>query len=147
MTPCIVALGSNLGDREANLEVAVAKLGSVFDVIARSRWMDTTPMYLVDQPRFLNGVVKIHSAFGPLATLNELQLIETEMGRERLIENGPRTMDLDLITYGILQYRFNLPQGHIVIPHERAFERDFVLGPWSQIDKESLDFFEKILTK
>ncbi len=147
MTPCIVALGSNIGDLIDNLDRAVSALEMSFKVIAVSEFIVTKPMYLANQPNFLNACVKILSPFGPRMTLGKLMDIEDSMGRKREVSKGPRIIDLDLISYGSLIYRFNLHSGYVHLPHQRAHERNFVLNPWRQIDPVTESEYHEVLKK
>ncbi len=134
MARALLALGSNLGDREAFLDFAVAKLEALPSThcLAQAKRYDTTP---VDVPeayaelRFLNSAVLIETALAPLPLLHALQAIEAEAGRIRTIKNGPRPLDLDIVLYeGI---RCETPE--LTLPHPRAHERSFVLDPLADL--------------
>jgi 2-amino-4-hydroxy-6-hydroxymethyldihydropteridine diphosphokinase len=131
-----IALGSNLdsrfGDREANLHEAVRRLASLGEVKAVSAFYDTEPVGYLDQPRFLNGAAVLETRLEPLALLRGLLEIEHAMGRERLIDKGPRVIDLDLLLYGsrILQ----TPE--LTLPHPEIQARRFVLEPLAEIAGE-----------
>mgnify|MGYP000871639710 CR=1 FL=1 len=137
MVPIVVALGSNLGDSEANLRQTFALLSEfVADARMSSIW-ETEPMYLEDQPRFRNAVVTGRASEGPLGLLRRMKRLETELGRVPGPRNGPRAIDLDLVAYGGLRYRFEeVGQTVLQVPHPRAHERAFVLGPWAELEPE-----------
>ncbi|OAG43959.1 dihydropteroate synthase [Fonsecaea monophora] len=126
----VVAFGSNLGDRLANIEAALAKMReNDLRVLKLSSLYETKPMYYDDQDPFLNGVCQIETSLAPLQLLDVLQAIENELGRKRLIDKGPRTVDLDVILYN--QDYFKHPR--LNIPHILMLEREFVLRPLTDI--------------
>lgn len=131
-----VALGSNLqsefGDRETNLELAVARMGALGRVVAVSSFHDTEPVGEVEQPRFLNGAVLLETDLSPEELLRELLAIELGMGRDRsatAVEQGPRVIDLDLLLYGS-EVRVT---EELVLPHPEMHLRRFVLEPLAEI--------------
>jgi 2-amino-4-hydroxy-6-hydroxymethyldihydropteridine diphosphokinase len=126
LTPAAIAFGANLGDREATLAEAVRRLGALGRLVAVSPVYRSAPMYLESQPEFLNGVAMIDSELPPRAILAGLKQIERDLGRRHRQRNGPRELDLDLILYGALAYRFG---GELRVPHPRARGRRFVLQP------------------
>jgi 2-amino-4-hydroxy-6-hydroxymethyldihydropteridine diphosphokinase len=135
VTPFYIGIGSNLGDREIRLQEALNALGRVFDIKAVSPLYETAPMYVLDQPAFLNGAIKAETDKGPLGVLRELKRIEREVGRLPRDRFGPREIDLDLIAFGSLIYRFRdespgqQSQAELTLPHPRLVERRFVLQP------------------
>jgi 2-amino-4-hydroxy-6-hydroxymethyldihydropteridine diphosphokinase len=125
-----IALGSNLGDREAHLAFAVARLSSVLSNLRHSRWHDTAPVGVApDQPRYLNGVVVGDTALTARELLRELLAIEAAAGRTRPSPMAPRTLDLDLILFGTERIR----EAGLVVPHPRFRERLFVLEPLAEV--------------
>lgn len=131
-----LALGSNLGDRARNLESALERLeaGGV-RVLARSSIYETAPQEFLDQPWFLNQVLRAETVLFPLQLLRLTQRVEREMGRERgpaSIPRGPRLIDIDILLYG--QATINSPQ--LVVPHPAMLERRFVLEPLQEIAPE-----------
>lgn len=127
-----IALGSNQGDRELNLLRAVAEIGRLEQtrITALSGFYDTEPVGPVDQPNFLNAVLRLETALSPRSLLAELQRIETDVFRRvRDVQWGPRSMDLDILLYGDLI----LDEEGLVIPHPRLHERRFVLVPLTEI--------------
>lgn len=134
MPQVVIALGSNLGD-------SLRRIGRAIELIAplttRLRWSHvyrSEPMYVADQPSFLNAVATGHTDLGPRALLKALKGIECEMGRQTRIRNGPREIDIDLVVYGSLIYEFSRSEGDgLVIPHPRLAERRFVLEPMAEV--------------
>jgi 2-amino-4-hydroxy-6-hydroxymethyldihydropteridine diphosphokinase len=134
MTRAYVGLGSNLGDREASLREAVGLLGAnpEIEIVAVSRFRETEPVGLADQPRFLNGAVAIDTELAAPDLLDRLLATERELGRERGEGPrwGPRTIDLDLLLYG--DETFERPG--LTVPHPRLHERRFALEPLAELD-------------
>ena len=130
----VVALGSNIGEPRENLDLAIALLREATEVVAVSSYYQTKPVGFLDQPDFLNAVCLIESDLPALDLLKMLHGIEKAMGRERLIQWGPRTIDLDLIQYGALLSSAE----ELKLPHPRAHERKFVLEPWLEIEPDAI---------
>ena len=124
-----LALGSNLGDRQANLKQAIASLSPQMEVKAKSRVYETPPWGYTDQPKFLNQVVKVDTYVGPEQLLKHLKRLEIALGRIPSFQNGPRLIDLDILFYDELI--LNTPP--LLLPHPRLQERGFVLMPLSDI--------------
>lgn len=127
-----IALGTNQGDRERNLLRAVAEIGKLPQtrITALSGFYDTEPVGPVEQPNFLNAVIRVETSLTPRGLLTELQRIETEVfRRKRDVHWGPRSLDLDILLYGDLI----LDDEGLVIPHPRLNERRFVLVPLAEI--------------
>jgi dihydropteroate synthase/2-amino-4-hydroxy-6-hydroxymethyldihydropteridine diphosphokinase len=125
-----LALGTNLGDRRANLIGALRALaGRGLTVTALSRVYETEPAYVTDQPRFLNMVVQADTALEPLAVLDMLKALEADLGRAASVRYGPRLIDLDLLLAG------DQVVGHerLTLPHPRLHERAFVLVPLAEL--------------
>ena len=119
----VIALGSNLGDREYNLRRAIAALP--VRVVRVSRFHETEPVD-APPPMYLNAVVTGHTTLPPLALLEALLALERRLGRTRRgMRNEPRIIDLDLIAYGATRMR----TARLTLPHPRAHERDFVMRP------------------
>jgi 2-amino-4-hydroxy-6-hydroxymethyldihydropteridine diphosphokinase len=130
----LIALGSNLrGDFpsiEALLDAALGRFAAAgLEVVRRSSWWRSTSWPDPAQPDYLNGVVVVETMLGPHETLAALREIEARFGRKRTIANAPRTLDLDLIAYG----RTVLSSPDLELPHPRAAERLFVMGPMAEI--------------
>lgn len=132
MTAVYLALGSNLGDRTANLETAIAALPPAVDVTGRSPVYESDPQYVTDQPAFLNMALRGDTELEPGDLLRRLKEIEVELGRMPGVRYGPRHIDLDIIFFGD---RIVDAPG-LVIPHPRLAERIFVLKPLSDIAPE-----------
>lgn len=126
-----VGLGSNLDSPRRHLEAAFAALDGLTGtrVLARSSLYRTAPMGFADQPDFINAVAKLATALPPRALLDALLALETEHGRVRRIQNGPRTLDLDLLLHGAA----DLEEPGLVVPHPRMHERAFVLVPLIEV--------------
>jgi len=128
-----VALGSNLGDREAAIRGALAELGREpgIEVAAVSTLIDTEPVGVVDQPRFLNGVAALETELSASDLLAVLLEVERRFGRQRegAVPQGPRTLDLDLLLYGDAE----IDEPGLAVPHPRLHEREFVLGPLAEV--------------
>jgi len=133
-----VGLGANLGDRRATLRQAVAALVDLGRVAAASRLWETGPMYVTDQPAFLNAVVAVETAAsGPEEIVRALQRIERDLGRTPSRRFGPRAIDLDLLL--IAGSTVVVQDGDIVVPHSRLAERRFVLAPLAELAPEAID--------
>jgi 2-amino-4-hydroxy-6-hydroxymethyldihydropteridine diphosphokinase len=118
-----LALGSNLGDRFANLQAAMAALPPAVRVLARSPVYETPPWGLADQPAFLNMALKGRTALAPLDLLKHLKRLEIELGRLPAVRWGPRRIDMDILFYD----RLILETPELTLPHPRLHERAFVL--------------------
>jgi 2-amino-4-hydroxy-6-hydroxymethyldihydropteridine diphosphokinase len=133
MPRAYVALGSNLGDRDRTLLDAVEALRMQpgVEVSGVSGLIDTEPVGLVDQPRFLNGVVALDTTLSARALLELLLDVEQRFGRSRegVPAQGPRTLDLDLLLYGDEE----IDEPGLQVPHPRLQERSFVLGPLAEL--------------
>lgn len=129
MVPVAIALGSNLGDREQNLQDAIAALAPYVLNLRVSTFHETEPVGVGPQPRFLNGAVVGDTSLDAHALLARMLEIEASLGRERPFPGAPRTVDLDLILYdGAVEESTDLR-----LPHPRYRERRFVLEPLAEI--------------
>ncbi|MBI1206209.1 MAG: 2-amino-4-hydroxy-6-hydroxymethyldihydropteridine diphosphokinase [Azospirillum sp.] len=129
MNSLFLALGSNLGDRLANLATAVAGLPPTVEVLAVSAVYETKAMYVEAQPSFLNLALAGRTAAAPLELLAFLKALERKLGREPGIRFGPRLIDLDILFLG--DRTIELPE--LEVPHPRLAERAFVLRPLADI--------------
>jgi 2-amino-4-hydroxy-6-hydroxymethyldihydropteridine diphosphokinase len=133
-----IALGSNLnsefGDREANLEEAVQRIGGLGEVRAVSSFYDTEPVGFLEQPRFFNGALVLETELEPVELMRELLGVERAMGRERegAVAKGPRVIDLDLLLYGDVV----ISTEELTLPHPEMQARRFVLEPLAEIAPE-----------
>ncbi len=139
MTPILIAFGSNMGDSPRQVRLARTKLEAYFAFDGESPWYQTAPMYEENQPAFLNGMWRFSTDLGPREILARLKLIELEMGRQSTVPNAPRPIDLDLIVFGQLCYRFTEANRVVLeLPHPRAHERRFVLQPWHDLAPDAM---------
>ena len=137
--PAVIALGSNLGDREDNLRAAVRDIAALGGVtvtavsgIVQSHAVKPTGTDAT-APDYLNAVMLVQSALHPEALLIELNRIEAEHGRVRVERWGDRTLDLDIISFAGLERHTD----DLILPHPRAWERAFVIVPWLQVDPDA----------
>lgn len=140
MPTAYLALGANIpgpaGPPESTLAAAADRLAALGRITACSSLYSTTPVGLVDQPRFLNAVLALETDLPARELLDRLLCIEREFGRDRSasVPNGPRTLDLDILLYGD-----EIIQEHgLEIPHPRLAERAFVLVPLAEIASNML---------
>ncbi len=133
MTRAYIALGSNLGDREATIRDALAALAEEpgIEIVAVSSLVDTEPVGVADQPRFLNGAASLETELTAQSLLALLLDVERRFGRRRegMPPHGPRTLDLDLLLYGDAV----IDEPGLRVPHPRLHERAFVLGPLAEV--------------
>jgi 2-amino-4-hydroxy-6-hydroxymethyldihydropteridine diphosphokinase len=131
-----LGLGSNVGDRRANLQAAVDALGARgITVTASSSTYDTDPVgEVLDQPDFLNACLRIETALEPEALLDACKAVERELGRdlEGGVRHGPRPIDVDVLLLGDREHRSD----RLTLPHEQATSRRFVLVPLLELDLE-----------
>src|SRR5688572_16504734 len=132
MTRAWIALGSNVGDRRAHLERALAGLARTPStrVVRSSSWIETDPVGgPAGQGPYLNGVAELETELGPRELLERLLALEREAGRVRTVEGAPRTLDLDLLLHG--ESRIDEPG--LIVPHPRMEQRIFVLAPLAEL--------------
>jgi 2-amino-4-hydroxy-6-hydroxymethyldihydropteridine diphosphokinase len=133
----LIALGSSLAgvfaSREALLEAALDNFPAAgLKLVKRSAWWRSASWPDPEQPDYLNGLALVETALSPRRTLAALRRIEATFGRRRDLANAPRTLDLDLIAHG----RAVLDEPDLILPHPRAHERLFVIGPLAEIAPE-----------
>jgi 2-amino-4-hydroxy-6-hydroxymethyldihydropteridine diphosphokinase len=136
MALALIALGSNLGDRAATFDTAIAAIRSLpqTQLTAKSAWIESAPVGPPGQPVYLNGAALIETSLEPAELLNRLQQIEATAGRVRSVRWGPRTLDLDLLLYDdTIAWTERL-----TLPHPRMAWRRFVLAPAAQIAAKML---------
>lgn len=130
-TDCFIGLGSNLGETERTINLALNEINALPD----TRVLDTSPLFRTlpvgpqDQPDFLNAVAAIQTALPAEQLLQKLQSIETSAGRTPTRHWGERVLDLDILSYG--NENIHLP--HLTVPHQHLADRAFVLVPWHAI--------------
>jgi 2-amino-4-hydroxy-6-hydroxymethyldihydropteridine diphosphokinase len=131
MADAFVGIGANLGDRESQLKSALELLAAEdgIEVVAVSALRETEPVGPVEQPRFLNGAVRLSTELSPLELLERLLAIEQRLGRVRKERFGPRTIDLDLLLYGDEV----VEEPGLTVPHPRLHERRFALEPLAEL--------------
>ena len=130
MTTIYLALGSNLGDREALLNEAIERLrAEQIETVRRSTIIETAPAYVLDQPHFLNMVIEAQTEHFAFELLNRTQKVESEMGRQKTIDKGPRNIDIDILYFDEL----TLQTPHLTLPHPLIHERPFVLIPLAEL--------------
>lgn len=137
--PAVLALGSNLGDREATIRDAVRRIGAIPGVIVvKSSGLVETPALKPegvdeDAPAYLNAVIAIRSTLHAGELLRRLHGVEEELGRVREIRWGDRTLDIDIVQFAGTA----IAEPDLTVPHPRAWERAFVLAPWLQIEPDA----------
>jgi 2-amino-4-hydroxy-6-hydroxymethyldihydropteridine diphosphokinase len=127
-----LSLGSNVGDRAANLEAAIRRLRDLGKVRAVSSFYETEPKEVANQPWFLNCAAALETEMMPRRLLRSLMAIEQALGRRRLQLKGPRTIDIDILLFG----NSVVDTAELTIPHPALHERRFVLEPLSEIASE-----------
>ncbi|HEX5901762.1 MAG TPA: 2-amino-4-hydroxy-6-hydroxymethyldihydropteridine diphosphokinase [Actinomycetota bacterium] len=134
-TSAYVALGTNLGDRLEQLRAAVRLLAETdgVDVVRSSRVFETQPVG-PPQPAYLNAVIEVRTTLAPRELLEAAQAIENSLGRERAERWGPRTIDVDILTFDDR----TVEEPDLEIPHPRMHERGFVLVPLAELDDDPM---------
>jgi len=132
---CYIGVGSNLGERDRNIEKAIDELGKIqgIEVKKVSKIYETEPVGDVNQPEYLNGVLEIETLLGPIDLLRAVQDIENKLGRKRTVKWGPRVIDLDILTYG----NEVIDEPDLKIPHPLMNERKFVQKPLKDVRGET----------
>jgi 2-amino-4-hydroxy-6-hydroxymethyldihydropteridine diphosphokinase len=129
----VIALGSNLGNREELIDSAIKAIKRDVVISKVSTLIETDPVGGPKQGSYLNGVLVGETTLSPHALMDRLLEIELELGRVRSVLNGPRTIDLDLIDYEGVE----VESDDLTLPHPRAHQRAFVLLPWLEIEPEA----------
>src|SRR6267154_2791844 len=130
-----LSLGSNVGDREANLRAAIDELPHAGVAVIRvSSFYETEPVDLREQPWFLNCAVKVETHFDAIMLLRALREIEAKMGSRKLMAKGPRLIDMDILLYGTE----TINTKELQVPHPRMHLRQFVLVPLAEIAAEAV---------
>jgi 2-amino-4-hydroxy-6-hydroxymethyldihydropteridine diphosphokinase len=134
--PILVGLGANLpspshGPPSATLAAALGALAARgLEILTRSRWWESAPVPLSDQPWYVNGVIEVGTTLPPELLLDLMHRLEADFGRLRSVPNTPRILDLDLLAYGTL---VRPGPDAPLLPHPRMAERAFVLFPLAEI--------------
>ena len=126
-----LSLGSNLGDREANLRTAIDRLKNkdIGNPVAVSSFYETEPVEVTSQPWFLNCAIKLDTEKMPRQLISAILALEQEMGRQRKQKKAPRTIDIDILLFG--SSIIEIPS--LTVPHPGMHERRFVLEPLAEI--------------
>jgi len=135
----LIALGSNIsgpwGSPAETLDRAVDEISANgTEVLARSRWIETEPYGISDQPGFVNGAIEIKTTLSPEELLLMLHGIEVAAGRKRREKWGPRTLDLDIIAYGDVVMEGDDNSLNLTLPHNDLHNRSFVLLPIQELN-------------
>ena len=130
MALAVIGLGSNVGDALSHLQSAVDVLRDLLNDLKVSGVYRTAPMYVTDQPYFLNAIAVGQTNTGPYPLLRDLKDLERQLGRNVRERFGPREIDLDLVAYGNLVYRL---EDVLHVPHPKVAERRFVLEPLCEL--------------
>ena len=132
MVTCYLGIGSNLGDREKFIKLAIKKINALkgTKIIKVSKIIETKPIGgPKGQGKFLNAALKIKTNTSPLVLLKGLKSIEKELGRVKTVSYGPRVIDLDILFYG----NRIINRKDLKVPHPKIFEREFVIKPLLEI--------------
>lgn len=129
-----LSLGSNVGDREAQLQDARARLATVGRVVAESSLYETEPVEFTQQPWFLNYALALETSKTPQQVMAAILGIEEEMGRRRMQKKGPRAIDIDILLFDDTV----TDSAELTIPHPAMQQRRFVLEPLAEIAPEVL---------
>ncbi len=129
----VFSLGSNLGDREDNIESAITELNNLVEITHVSTFLETDPVGGPKQPQYINAVAIAEGDLDPEQLMKEVLAIEMKLGRVRDVKWGPRTIDIDIIVIDDLT--INSPG--LTLPHPWAHTRYFVLEPWLEIDPQA----------
>lgn len=133
MVICYIGIGSNLGDRQKYIDRAIEELKKNKNIRLKrsSSIYETDPVSGIPQGKFLNGVLEVETSLEPRSLLKELSGIECRLGRERIVKNGPRTIDLDILYYGDERIK----DDGLIVPHPKIGEREFVLKGLRELGK------------
>lgn len=137
MHTAYLGLGSNVGDRAANLAAALEALEPEVRVVRTSPVYETEPWGYTEQGLFLNQVAEIETALAPADLLHHIKHVEGLVGRQATFRNGPREIDLDILLYDNLQITLGEAEGNLQIPHPHLAERAFVLVPLADLARET----------
>jgi 2-amino-4-hydroxy-6-hydroxymethyldihydropteridine diphosphokinase len=124
-----LGLGTNLGDRRANLSAAAAAIAPAAVILRSSSIYQTEPWGYLEQPAFLNQVLEVETSLSPADLLAALKRLEASLGRQATFRYGPRLIDLDILLYD----QIVIHQPDLVIPHAQLAERAFVLVPLAEL--------------
>lgn len=136
MATIYLGLGSNLGDRKANIDRSVSLLVENGILILKlSTIIETDPVGGPEQNKFFNAALKAETKLSPTELLKLINTIEKQLGRVRTIKNGPRSIDIDILIYDNIK----MDEPVLTIPHPRMLDRDFVLIPLKEIEPDLVE--------
>jgi 2-amino-4-hydroxy-6-hydroxymethyldihydropteridine diphosphokinase len=149
MNLAYLSLGSNVGDREAHLRDAVARMGAAGRLSAISSFYETEPVEFTRQPWFLNCAVALQTSQTPQQLMTALLRIEEEMGRRRVQKKGPRSIDIDILLFRIGETEdVIIDSPELAIPHPAMHQRRFVLEPLAEIAPDAVHpIFKKTISE
>ena len=124
-----LALGSNVGNWKLNFNECLRELQKIGEIGSIGNIYISKPYGYKEQNNFYNTAIKFHTSSSPIKLLNEFKLIEKKLHKNKLIKNGPRRIDIDIIFFNFLK----INQRNLIIPHPRAIDRDFVIFPLCDI--------------
>ncbi|MEI8131887.1 MAG: 2-amino-4-hydroxy-6-hydroxymethyldihydropteridine diphosphokinase [Leptolinea sp.] len=127
-----LGVGSNLGDRMANLTAAQSAVAAFMTIEKTSKIYETAPWGMLDQPDFLNQAWDASTTLTPLELLQRIQQVEIDLGRKPSVLYGPRLIDIDILLYSNLIFK----SADLVIPHPYISERTFVLAPMADLEPD-----------
>ena len=130
LNKAFLALGSNVGSWKLNFNRCLNELQNIGKLVSIGSIYISKPYGYKEQNNFYNTAIELHTTSGPIKLLNELKLIEKKLHKNKLIKNGPRCIDIDIIFFNSLKVN----HANLVIPHPRAANRDFVIFPLCDID-------------
>ena len=133
MYEVFLGLGSNLGNKRSNIGLAVKEIGKISSHVTVSSLYETVPKGFDGQPAFLNAACRAWTRLDPFELLRTLRDIQADIGYGSVFTNGPRVLDIDVLTYGVLV--MNAPS--LTIPHPRMVDRAFVMMPLAEIASEA----------
>jgi 2-amino-4-hydroxy-6-hydroxymethyldihydropteridine diphosphokinase len=137
MHKAYLGLGSNVGDRAANLAAALEALAPEARVLRTSHIYETEPWGYTDQARFLNQAAEVETALTPAELLHHVKHVEGLVGRQATFRYGPREIDIDILLYDDLHITLGEAEGNLQIPHPRLAERAFALQPLADLARET----------
>lgn len=136
MNTVYLGLGTNIGNRHENLERAAKLLEQdPLNIIQKSTVIETDPVDYLDQDKFLNQIIIVDTTLEPVELLQYLQNIEKDMGRVKIIEKGPRLIDIDILLFNNIV----LNENNLIIPHPGIYKREFILFHLIELNRELKD--------
>jgi 2-amino-4-hydroxy-6-hydroxymethyldihydropteridine diphosphokinase len=132
----LLSIGSNLGNKELyiNNSIDAIQKNPYINLLKVSKFIETDPLEVVDQPNFLNAIIKISTSLTPLVLLDYLQELEIKLGRVKRYDKGPREIDIDILTYGNQIFS----DERLTIPHHSLYSRSFIKDILNSISELSI---------